>query len=81
MPRGPPVAPLRVIPMPKNLINRETPRNNPRTLTPPPQASVPPQSHLHPLSGTLLEGEIITEGHLHHPSGLHGEEGVVHPRG
>ena len=45
------------------------------------QASVPPWSHLHPFSGTLPEGGIITGGHLHHPGGLHDEEGVVHPRG
>ena len=34
-----------------------------------------------PHSGTLLEGEIITGGHLHHPGGHYDEEGVVHPRG
>ena len=32
-------------------------------------------------SDTLSEGEIITGGYLHHPGGLHDEEGVVHPRG
>ena len=32
-------------------------------------------------SGTLLEGESITSGHLHHPDAPHDEEGVVHPRG
>ena len=81
VPHGPPVAPLRVIPTPKILINTKTPRNNPRTLTPPPQASVPLKSHLQPFSDTLPERGIITGGHLHHPGGLHDEEGVVHPRG
>ena len=33
-----------------------------------------------PCSGTLPEGEIITEGHLHDSGGHHDEEGVVHPR-
>ena len=37
----------------------------------------PNQSRPHP--GTPPEGEIITSGHLHHPSGHHNEEGVVHP--
>ena len=70
-----------VKPMPKNPINRETIRNNPRSEVPPPQASVSTknQSRLH--SGTLPEGEIITGGHLHHPGSHHDEEGVVHPRG
>ena len=72
---------LHVIPTLKNHINRETPRNNPRTWTPPPQVSVPSKYHLEPCSGTLPEGEIITGGHLRHPGGLHDEEGVVHPRG
>ena len=31
-------------------------------------------------SGTLLEGEPITGGHLHHPGAIHDKEGVVHPR-
>ena len=75
------VAHLSVRPAPKNPINRETTRNNPRTSTPPPHASVPLKYHLEPCSGTLSEGEIITGDHLHHPGGHHDEEGVVHPRG
>ena len=31
--------------------------------------------------GTLLEGDIITDGHLHHLGGHHDEEGVVHSQG
>ena len=75
------VAPLDVNPTLKIPINIENPRKKPRTSTPPPQASVPKRSHLEPCSGTLPEGGIITGGHLHHPGGLHDEEGVVHPRG
>ena len=75
------MAPSNVIPTLKNPINRETPRNNPRFWTMSPQASIPLKYHLEPCSGTLPEGEIITGGHLHHPGGLHDEEGVVHPRG
>ena len=70
-----------VIPMLKNPINRETPRNNPRFWTTPSQASIPLKYHLETRSGTLPEGEITTGGHLHHPGGLHDEEGVVYPRG
>ena len=72
---------LRVKPTPKNPINRETSRNNPRSEVPPPQASVGTKNQSRPHSGTLPEGKIITAGHLHHPSGHHDEEGVVHPRG
>jgi hypothetical protein len=65
----------------ENPINRETPRNKPRTLTPLPQASVPKKYDLEPCFGTLPNGGIIIGGHLHHPGGLHDEEGVVHPQG
>ena len=78
---GPHVAHLRVKPTPKNPIYSETPRNNPRSEVPPPQASVATKNQLGARSGTLPEGETITGGHLHHPGGLHDEEGVVHPRG
>ena len=66
--------------MPKMLINTETPRNKPRSGVPPPQASVAKKNQSGARSGTLPEGETITGGHLHHPGGLHDEEGVVHPR-
>ena len=72
---------LRVKPTPKNPINRETIRSNPRTEVPPPQASVATKNQPRPRSGTPPEGEIITGGHLHHPGGHHDEEGVVHPQG
>ena len=72
---------LRMKPTPKNPINRETIRNNPRSEVPPPQGSAATENQSRPRTGTLPEGEIITGGHLHHPYGLHDEEGVVHPRG
>ena len=34
-----------------------------------------------PFLAPCRRGESITRGHLHHPGGLHDEEGVVHPRG
>ena len=40
----------------------ETPREPDEKTFPPPQASVLPQSHLEAFSGTLPEGESITEG-------------------
>jgi len=72
---------LSVKPTPKIPINTETPRSNPRSEVPPPQASVATKNQSRPCSGTLPKGEIITGGHLHHPGGHHDEEGVVHPRG
>ena len=38
------------------------PTTPPETLFPPPQASVLVRSHLEAFSGTLSEGELITEG-------------------
>ena len=75
------VDPLDLFSPPKIPINRETPRNKPRSGVPPPQASVATKNQSGARSGTLLEGETITGGHLHHPGGLHDEEGVVHPQG
>ena len=72
---------LRVKTTPKNPINRESIRNNPRSEVPPPQGLCTHEIQSRPRSGTLPEGEIITGGHLHHPGGHHDEEGVVHPRG
>ena len=70
-----------VRPTPKIPINTETPRKEPRSGVPPPQASVATKNQSGPCSSTLLEGESITGGHLHHPGAIHDEEGVVHPRG
>jgi len=53
----------------------------PRSEVPPPKASVSTRNQSGPFSGNLPEGGIITGGHLHHPGGLHDEEGVVLPRG
>ena len=75
------VGPLDVKPMPNIPINRETPQKKPRSEVPPPQASRATKNQSGARSGTLPEGETITRGHLHHPGGLHDEEGVVHPRG
>ena len=52
-----------------------------RSGVPPPQASVATKNLSGARSGTLMEGEPITGGHLHHPGALHDEKGVVHPRG
>ena len=52
-----------------------------RSGVPPAQACVATKNLSGARSGTLPEGEPITGGHLHHPSALHDEEGVVHPRG
>ena len=60
---------------PKNIQGED------RSGVPPPQASVATKNLSGARSGTLLEGESITGGHLHHSGALHDEEGVVHPRG
>ena len=80
-PRGPFVAPLAdffrlyMSIYPKNIEDHN------RSGVPPPQASVATKNLSGACSGTLLEGESITGGHLHHPGAIHDEEGVVHPRG
>ena len=75
------VDPPDVKPTPKILINRENLRKKPKSGVPPPQSSVATKNQSGACSGTLPEGKTITGGHLHHPGGLHDEEGVVHPRG
>ena len=74
LPRGP----SDLFPTPKIPINTKTPKNKPRSRVPPLQASVATKNQSRAHSGTLPEGETITGGHLHHPGGLHDEEGVVH---
>lgn len=68
-------------PIPKNLINIETSRNNTRREVLPPQAC----GAMKYLSGDVQvpcqRGEIISGGHIRHPGGGHDKEGVVHPRG
>ena len=59
----------------------KNPGKEPRSEVPPPQAFVATENQSGSHSDTLLEGEIITGGHLHHPEGHHNDEGVVHPRG
>ena len=75
------MAPANVISTMKIPINLETPGKKPRSRVLPPQASVATKNQSGARSGTLPVGETITGGHLHHPGGLHDEEGVVHPRG
>ena len=80
-PRGPLVAPLTYLfhpyipTYPKNIHGED------RSGVPQPQASVATKNLSGACSGTLPEGGSLTGGHLHHPSALHDEEGVVHPRG
>jgi hypothetical protein len=52
----------------KILYIQKPPKVKPRWVFTLPQASVPKRSHLELCSGTLPEGEIITGGHLHHPT-------------
>ena len=75
------VDPPDLFPMPKIPIKIETTRNKPRPGVPPPQASVATKNQSGAHSGTLTEGETITDDHLHHPGALHDVDGVVHPRG
>ena len=80
-PRGPVKAPptdffrLYIPIYPKNI------EDNNRSGVPLPQASVATKNLSGARSGTLPDGEPLTSGHLHHPSALHDEDGVVHPRG
>ena len=74
---GPPTYPLH----PYIPTYTKTSRTEDRSGVPPLQASVATKNQSGPCSGTLLEGDPITGGHLHHPGALHDEEGVVHPRG
>ena len=76
-PGGPPTYPLH----PYIPTYPKTSRREDKLGVSPPQASVATKNHSGARSGTLLEGEPITGGHLHHPGALHDEEGVVHPRG
>ena len=81
LPRGTPVAPPTFSLHPYIPMYLKTSRTEDRSGVPPPQASVATKNLSGARSGTLLEGESITGGHLHHPGALHDEEGVVHPRG
>ena len=74
---GPSGTPLDLFPTPKILIKIETSEKNPRSEVPPLQASIATKNQSGARSGTPPEGETITGGHLHHPGGLHDEEGVV----
>ena len=76
-PGGPPTYPLH----PYIPTYPKTSRTEDRSEVPPPQAFVATKNQSGPCSGTLLEGDPIIGGHLHHPDAIHDEEGVVHPRG
>ena len=62
LPSGPHMAPSDLIPLLQILKYWETNGEPPKITFPPPQASVLPRSHLEAFSGTLPEGESITEG-------------------
>ena len=81
LPRGAPVAPPTYLLHPYIPTYPKTSRTEDRLGVPLPQASVATKNQSGPCSGTLPEGDPITEGHLHHPGAIHDEEGVVHPRG
>ena len=76
-PGGPPTYPL----YPYILLYPKTSKTEDRSGVPLPQASVATKNLSEARSGTLLKGDPITGGHLHHPGAIHDEEGVVHPRG
>ena len=80
-PRGRLVAPLTyffrlyISIYPKNI------REHNRSGVPPPEASVATKNQSRPISAPCRRGQSLSGGHLHHPDGLHDEEGVVLPRG
>ena len=80
-PRGPLVAPLTYFFHLYKSIYPKTIGEQNRSGVPPPQASVATKNQSGLCSGTLSEGRSLTSVHLNHPSALHDEEGVVHPRG
>ena len=81
LPRGAPVAPptyffLPYIPIyPKNFGEHN------RSGVPPPEASVATKNQSRPVPAPCRMGESLSGGHIHHPSALHDEDGVVLPRG
>ena len=79
--RGPLVAPLTDFFRLYMSIHPKNIEEHNRSVAPLPQASVATKNLSGARSGTMLEGESITGGHLHHPGALHDEKGVVHPRG
>ena len=81
LPRGPPFGPPTYSFHPYIPTYHKTSREHNRSGVPPLEASVATENQSRPYSGTLPEGGIISGGHLHHPSGHHDEEGVVHPQG
>ena len=77
-PRGSPgqvLSPIYIYIYPENIQGHD------RSGVLPLQASVATKNLLGARSGTLPEGRSLTGGHLHHPSAIHDEEGIVHPRG
>ena len=52
-----------------------------RSGVPAPQASVATKNQSRPVPTPYRRGQSFSGGHLHHPGALHGEEGVVLPRG
>ena len=60
---------------PKNI------REQNRLGVPLPEASVVTENQSRPVPAPCRRGQSLSDGHLHHPGGLHDEEGVVLPRG
>ena len=80
-PRGPLVAPLTYFFLLYIPIYPKTFGEQNRSGVPPLEASVATENQSRPVLAPCRRGESLSGGHLHHPSALHDEEGVVHPRG
>ena len=73
LPRGAPEAPPTYSSHPYTPTYPKTSITEDRSGVPPPQASVATKNLSGARSFTLLEGEFITGGHLHHPGAIHDE--------
>ena len=80
-PRGPLVAPLTYFFCLYISIYPKTIGEHNRSGVPPPEASVATESQSRHVLAPCWRGQSLSGGHLHHPSALHDEEGVVLPRG
>ena len=69
------LSPIYISIYPKNIGEQN------RSGVPPQEASVATENQSRPLPTPCWRGESLSGGHLHHPSALHDEEGVVLPRG
>ena len=80
-PRGPLVAPLMYFFCLYTSIYPKTIEEHNRSGVPLPEASVATKNQSRPVPAPCRRGQSLSGGHLHHPGALHGEEGVVRPRG